>query len=269
MRYLPCARWLVIALLLLLAPAADAGYALVDEGGHQTLISRGRLKIAPRDGDVSMVMDVGRGRMMVADAKRRLYWEGTVEQYCQEMQGAMAGAMAEMEKQMAEHLKDMPPAQRQQMEQMMRQMGRGSAAGAPAGPPPQVTVERTNETATIAGLAARKYRVLSNGTAYEEVWLTSDAALLREVEAGRAPDTLGRMSGCMASAGSDRPAATAEYRKLFAEGWPLKLTYLAGGNRGGTTVMTVERRDIPDTEFAVPTAYRAAPLGELFGTRGR
>jgi uncharacterized protein DUF4412 len=272
MRYLLRAPWLALALLLLLAPAVEAGFAIVDEGGHQTLVSRGRLKMAPTEGrGVSMVIDVGRARMMVADAGRHLYWEGTVEEYCQEMRGAMAGAMADMDKRMAEQLKDMPPAQRQQMEQMMRQMGRGGAAGAPAGPPPQVTVERTNETDTIAGLSARKYRVLSNGQPYEEVWLTSDAALLRELDPGRAPDTFGRMSGCMAgtAAGGERPEASAEYRTLFAEGWPLKLTYLADGNRGGTTVMKVERRDVPEAEFAVPAGYRAAPLTEVLGTRSR
>jgi uncharacterized protein DUF4412 len=265
------ARRLALALLLLVAPAAEAGYAIVDEGGHETLVSRGRLKMAPREGGVSMVMDVGRARMMVADAGRRLYWEGTVEEYCQEMRGAMAGAMAEMDKRMAEQLKDMPPARRQQMEQMMRQMGRGGAAGAPAGPPPQVIVEKTGETETIAGLSARKYRVLSDGKPYEEVWLTSDAALLREIDPGRAPETFGRMSACMAgtAAGGERPEASAEYRKLFAEGWPLRLTYLADGNRGGTTVTKVERRDIADSEFVVPAGYRTAPLSELFGTRGR
>ena len=93
----------LIAALLLVPPAADAGFAILDEAGHQTLLSRGRLKITPKGaGGIVMVLDVGRARMWVADAGRRVYWEGTVEQYCQEMRGAMSGAMAEMEKRMAE-----------------------------------------------------------------------------------------------------------------------------------------------------------------------
>ena len=87
----------LVAALLLVPPAADAGFVILDEAGHQTLLSRGRLKITPKDaGGIAMVLDVGRARMWVADAGRRVYWEGTVEQYCQEMRGAMSGAMAEM-----------------------------------------------------------------------------------------------------------------------------------------------------------------------------
>jgi len=264
MRYLRAAGWVVLALFPLAAPAAEAGYAITDEGG-QTLVSRGRLKLAPKEGDVSMVVDVGRGRMQIADAGRRLYWEGTVEQYCEGMRGAMAGVMAAMDKRMAEQLKDMPPAQREQVQQMMRQMGHGGPGAPPAGPPPQVTVERTGDMATIAGLSARKFRVLANGAPYQEVWLTADAGLMREMDARRAPETFGRMSGCMASTtGGERPETSAEYRKLFAEGWPLKLTFLADSRLRGTTVLKVEQRDIPEGEFAVPAGYRAAPLDELF-----
>src|SRR6184192_8360 len=261
----------LVAALLLVPPAADAGFVILDEAGHQTLLSRGRLKITPKDASgIAMVLDVGRARMWVADAGRRVYWEGTVEQYCQEMRGAMSGAMAEMEQRMAEQLKDVPPAQREQMEQLMKQMGRGRG-GAPAGPPPQVTIERTNETARIAGLPARKYRVLSNGKPHEELWLTTDAALLRELDAGRAPETFGRMSACMVgmAGGGERPEASPEFRKLYAEGWPLKVVYLGEGGPADSTVTKVEPRDIPETEFAPPTGYRAAPLTEVFGTRAR
>jgi hypothetical protein len=257
-------RWLLVALLPLVAPAAEAGYAITDEGG-QTLVSRGRLKLAPRQGDVTLVVDVGRAHMLVADARRRLYWEGTVEQYCEGMRGVMASVTAEMEARMAAQLKDMPPAQREQVQQMMQQMRRGAPGGPPPGPPPQVTVEPGAEMATIAGMAARKYRVLANGAPYQEVWLTADAGLMREMDSIRAPDTFGRMSGCMASsAGGDRPEATAEYRKLFAEGWPLKLIFLGDPQQRGTTVQAVERRDIAEKEFAAPAGYRVAPLTELF-----
>jgi len=261
----PLARALGFALLLLLAPAAEAGWVIVDDGGDQTLLSRGRLKMAPMKADGhSMVLDVGRARMWVADAGRRAYWEGPVEEYCQ----AIRGTMAAVETQMTEAMKDMPPAQREQMMQMMKQMGRG--APGTSGPPPRVTVERTGETATIAGLAARKYHVLANGKLYEELWLTTDAALLRELDLGKAPDTFGRMFACMVGGGSDRVEATAEYRRVYAQGWPLKAVYHGeGGGAGRSAVTRVEQRDLPEGEFAPPAGYRAAPLGEILGLRGR
>src|SRR5215470_3138228 len=245
---------LALGVLALLVASAEAGWLIVDEHGNQTSLSRGRLKLVPKEAQAhSMTLDVARARMWVADAGHKTYWEGTVEEYCQAMRTTMAGAMADMEAQMAERLKDMPPAQREQMQQMMQRLRGGGASG----PPPTVTIERTTETQTIAGLPARKVRVFSNGTLYEDVWLTTDPALMRELELGRAPDTFGRMSGCMAGmADGPRPESTEEFRKLYGEGWPLKVVYYGAGEGGpspaGTTVQKVERRDIPESEFAVP-----------------
>ena len=273
MPILRSAHLVALALLLLVTPVAEAGWLFVDEGGNQTSLSRGRLKMAPKESQgMAMSLDIGRARMWVADAGRKTYWEGTVEEYCQAMRATMSGAMADMEKQMAEAMKDMPPAQREQMQQMMKNM-RGGGGGAPAGPAPKVTIEKTNEIEKIAGLPARKFRVLSNGKLYEEMWLTTDPALLRELEMTKAPDTFGRMSGCMAGmAGGPRPEGSDEFRKLYGEGWPLKVVYYGGeGSPGpaGTTITKVEQRDIPDREFTPPPGFRAAPLTEVFGTPGR
>src|SRR5262250_2144509 len=78
-------RVLAIAVgLLLLGPlSADAGYLIADQNGEQVLLSTGRLKMAPRSaGGLVMVLDVGRGRVWVADPSQKRYWEGTVDEYC-------------------------------------------------------------------------------------------------------------------------------------------------------------------------------------------
>jgi hypothetical protein len=257
---LAAARGLVLTVLLVAASAADAGWLIVDENGDQTLISRGRLKMSPKQGDGrSMVLDLARARMWVADAGRSLYWDGTVEEYCEAVRGTMAAA----EKAMLEQLKDMPPAQR---EKTMRQMGIG---GGVAGPPPKVTIERTADMEKIAGLAARKYRVLANGKLYEELWLTTDAALVRDLELTRAPDTFGRMFSCIAGSGGERVEADAEYRQIFAQGWPLKVVFHGegGGPNARALVTRVEQRDLPESDFTPPAGFRAAPLAEIFGQK--
>jgi len=260
--FLTAGRGLVLSVLLLVASAAEAGWLIVDENGDQTLISRGRLKMSPKQADGhSMVLDLARARMWVADAGRKLYWDGTVEEYCQ----AVRGTMAATQKMMAEQMKDMPPAQREQMMQMLKQMGAGGGA---SGPPPKVTIERTADTEKIAGLPARKYRVLANGKLYEELWLTSDAALVRELELARAPDTFGRMFACIAGSGAERVEATGEYRQIFAQGWPLKAVYHGEGGAAGRALVTrVEQRDLPEADFAPPAGFRAAPLAEIFGQK--
>ncbi|HEU4370218.1 MAG TPA: DUF4412 domain-containing protein [Methylomirabilota bacterium] len=256
-------RALALASVLLLAPAAHAGWIILDEGGDHTLLSRGRLKVAPKRAEGhSVMLDVSRARMWVADAGRRAYWEGPVEEYCQ----AVRGTMAAVDKQMAEAMKDLPPAQREQMQQMMKQMGRGGAPG----PAPRVTIERTGETQTIAGLPTRKYRVLADGKLYEELWLTTEAALLRELDLERAPDTFGRVFACMVGGGGERVEATNEYRQVYAQGWPLKAVYHGEGGGAARLVVTrVEQRDVPEHEFTPPAGFRPAPLAELLGLSGR
>jgi hypothetical protein len=252
---------LLLAAGLLLAPVAEAGWLIVDDNGDQTLISRGRLKMAPRqDQGQAMVLDLARARVWVADTGRRLYWDGTVEEYCQGIRSLMPSPEA----QLAEQLKDLPPEQREQVAAMLKaRMKRGTG-----GPPPRVALERTNETETIARLPTRKYRVLVDGKLYEELWLTSEAALVRELELGRAPDTFGRMFACMSGPGGERPEASVEYRQLFGQGWPLKAVYHGeGGGPGRALVTRVEQREIAEEDFKPPTGFRAAPLAELFGQR--
>jgi hypothetical protein len=232
---------LLLAVALLSAAAAEAGWLIVDHRGDQTLRSRGRLKIAARQADGhAMVLDLGRARLWVADRGRRLYWDGTVEEYCQATRAAMPAS---------EETPATPPTSE-----------RGGA-------PPRVAVEPTAETETIAALPTRKYRVLVDGALYEELWLTSEASLVRELELGRAPETFGRMFACM-SGGGQRVEATAEYRQLFARGWPLKVVYHAEGGRALRALVTrVEERDIPEGDFTPPPGFRTAPLTEIFGRR--
>lgn len=237
-RLLPVACALLLAAGCLVGVTTRTGWLIVDDSGDQTLVSRGRLKMAPRQAPAQfMVLDLTRARMWVADAERRLYWEGTVEEYCQ-----------------AVH--DLVPSPRT------------PPAGGASASPPRVTLERTDETETIAKLPTRRYRVLVDGKLYEELWLTSEAALVRELDLARAPDTFGRMFACMVSLDGERPEASAEYRRLFAEGWPLKAIYHGeGGSPGRALVTRVEPREIAESDFAPPAGFTKAPLGDLFGKR--
>src|SRR5262249_9667405 len=138
-----CVFAAVLFAVLLLGPlVSHAGYLIVDDNDEQVLVSTGRLKMAPASaGGMILVLDVGRGRLWVADSIRRRYWEGTVDEYCDGVRKLST-----------------PP-------QSARPDAGGSAQA------PKVTVERTGETQTIAGLPTRKFRVLANGTLYEELWL--------------------------------------------------------------------------------------------------
>lgn len=266
---------LALALGLVVAPApAIGGFMFVDESGDQTLLAAGRVKIAPTSPDApTFMLDMTRARLWVANPGQRTFWEGTVDEYCANVKGlVVGGAMAGMDKALEEQLKDLSPAERERLQALMKGAGRPpTAAGGPAGQV-RVTVERTAQMETIAGWSTRKYRVLADGKLHEELWLTSDATVARELAAARVSDTFGRMMGCMLGA---QPAAggvenSAEYRQLYAQGWPLRSVYYgAGGASGRSTVIKAERRDIAEREFATPAGYRRAPFAEVFGGGAR
>ncbi|HUF91527.1 MAG TPA: hypothetical protein VMR23_04065 [Candidatus Limnocylindria bacterium] len=225
---------LALALGVLAAPAAvTAGVMFVDEGGDRTLLSTGRVKIAPASPDApTFVLDMARGRMWVANRARRTFWEGTIDEYCAGVTGSIAGGAAR---------------------------------------PVRVTVERTAHTETIAGWPTRKYRVLADGVLHEELWLTSETSVARALDAGRAADTVGRMMGCMlAVPPGPGVESSAEYRKLYAQGWPLRSVYYgAGGASGQSSIVTAGSRDIAEQEFAPPSGYRRAPFAEVVGGGAR
>jgi hypothetical protein len=105
---------------------------------------------------------------------------------------------------------------------------------------------------------------------HEELWLTSDAALTRQLDLGHAPDTFGRMFACLAGAGSggERVEASPEYRQIFARGWPLKAVYHGeGGATARTLVTRVERREIPERDFTPPVGFRPGPLVEILAQK--
>jgi Domain of unknown function (DUF4412) len=259
------------ALAVLATTPVSAGYAMFDQQGGQTLVSKGRIKHAGQAADQpTMVFDIGRGRLWFSNPRTRSYWEGTAEEYCAAMKGMMSSAMSEMEKQMKEQLAKLPPDQRAQAEQTMKQalqQAQGTQPGAQPAKPPKVTVERTAEQATIAGQAARKYRVLADGKPSLDVWLGTDAGLAQELGLARIPESYGRMAACLDS----RPTGqvvfeSPEYRQLYSQGWPLRIVSHEGGAaQPMVEIVRIERRDFSEAEFAPPAGYRKAPLPQVFG----
>jgi hypothetical protein len=253
------------------APAA-AGYVFVDESGDQTLLATGRVKISPTSPDApTFMLDMTRARLWMANPGRRTFWEGTVDEYCASVKSLAGGAMGGMGKTLDEQLKDLPPAERARIQALVEGAGRPPAASGASAGPVRVTVERTAHTETIAGWPTRKYRVLADGKLYEELWLTADTTIARELDAARVADTFGRMMGCMLGVQpADGIENTAEYRQLYMHGWPLKSVYYGGGGASGkSTVIKAERRDIAEREFAMPARYRRVPFADLFGAGGR
>ncbi len=257
------------ALLLFMPAAAHAGYRSISEDGTETIVSEGRMRVSVPALGYLRGYDGARGRLWMANTKTRTVWQGTAEEYCQD---AKRTRDAMMERQMA----NISPEQRRMMEQHTKpQAAPGSV---------KVTIERTEERTTIAGQPVRKIRVLADGQLIEELWLTTDPALLRSIDYAKVREIERRVQDCVSGEMLDRMdrdfantpemyrravdpgghrakqrltravQSSPEYASLMREGMPLP-----------PKLNTLEQRDIPAAEFEPPSGYRAAAPDEVMG----
>lgn len=241
-------------------------------GAEQTktiqYISKNRLKVVSAGN--TLIMDFHKNRFTATDQGNKAYWTGTLNEYGQEVQKFQQAATGLARQQMEMAMQDMPPDQRKAMEEMLKQMG-GPGAPSQAQQPakrPQVMVERTQETTTIAGYKATKAMVYADGKPYQEVWMTKGIDLKGDLDLKRVQGLQAKLTKTIMPEISGNQAVEEDpaYEKLFDEGYPVKIVEL--GERGEpesvTEVVRVEKRDIADKEFQPPEGYQRVDLREFF-----
>jgi hypothetical protein len=260
----------LVALGMALAGSSvEAGFVLTDKEGDRTLVSKGRVKELAGEGPQS-VFDLGTARAWMSNPKNKVYWEGTIEELCTTFRETAKSIAKSMEERMEAQLSKLPPEERSKVEELRKMLKAKRASEAEtAGPAPGVIkIERTDETATIAGQPTRKYRVLVDGNLYEEDWLTTDPTFTREFALDKASALMSQVSTCAqagdANSGTKGVDEGKIYQKLYPQGWPLKTVSHAGGQaRTRSEIETIEKGDIPETEFKPPAGYHKGPLREV------
>src|SRR5262245_26841864 len=245
-------------------------YANLGAEGTRTLqyISKNRMKTVG-DGN-TFIIDFAKKLFTATDPENRVYWSGTVDAYIQEVKAFQHAANDLAREQMVEAMKEMPPDQRKAMEDLLQQMPSVSASSPsqPAAKRPEVKVEQTTETATIAGYKATKIMVHADGKPYQEVWLAKGLVMKADLD-------LKRLRGLQAkltqAAMTDMPSRQSveedpAYEQLLEQGYPIKIVELGEGGEPAsvTEVVRIDKRDIPEREFQVPDGYRRIDLHEFF-----
>jgi Domain of unknown function (DUF4412) len=231
-------------------------------------ISKNRLKTVG-EGNI-FIMDFARDIFIATDQENRVYWSGTVDEYVQEVQKFQQAANNLVRQQMEEAMKEMAPDQRKATEDLLQQM-RGSGTPSPSqqsAKRPEVKVESTPETATIAGSKATKIMVYADGKPYQEVWLAKGTTLKGDLDLKRMRGLQAKLTQAIIADTSSRQVVEEDpaYEKMLDQGYPVKVVDL--GERGepesAIEVTRLEKRDIPDKEFQPPAGYRRIDLREFF-----
>jgi hypothetical protein len=262
--------WGLVAVGMVLAGSSvEAGFVLTDKEGDRTLVSKGRVKELAGEGPQS-VFDLGTARAWMSNPNHKVYWEGTIEELCTTFRETAKSIAKSMEERMEAQLSKLAPEERAKVEQLRKMLAEKREAEAkkePAGPG-VIKIERTDDTATIAGQPTRKFRVLVDGNLYEEDWLTTDPTFAREFALDKASALMSQVSTCAQVGDPNTRAKGVDegkiYQKLYPEGWPLKTVSHEGGQaRVRTEIETIEKGEIPEAEFKPPAGYHKGPLREV------
>jgi hypothetical protein len=231
-------------------------------------ISKNRLKTVG-EGNI-FIMDFARDIFIATDQENRVYWSGTVDEYVREVQKFQQAANNLVRQQIEEAMKEMAPDQRKATEDLLQQM-RGSGTPSPSqqsAKRPEVKVESTPETATIAGSKATKIMVYADGKPYQEVWLAKGTTLKGDLDLKRMRGLQTKLTQAIMADTPSRQVVEEDpaYEKMLDQGYPVKVVDL--GERGepesAIEVTRLEKRDIPDKEFQPPEGYRRIDLREFF-----
>lgn len=220
--------------------------------------SKDRFK-AVQDSSI-LIINYNTGRISVSDRTRKLYWSGTIDEYINGIRDYMAQAKRDMEVSM----KNMPPEQRRAVEEEMRKSRGPTKVG-------RVSIEKTSDRQTIAGYRATKYNVYLDENSHQEIWISEDLDISKDMDMKNIQDFQNRISGAVGSVYSDQAAGverSSEYQSLFEKGYPLKIVHVVGQSRGTIVVTDVRETDLADREFEVPEGYRRTTLQEVIRTSG-
>jgi len=236
-------------LLTALTLPSYAGWVEVDKTSGTMYISGGMIKVVPEGKDnVWTVMDLNKGLVSIINPKARSYTVFAPDKFCSDVKSMMGNMM-----------KGMTPEQRAMMEQMM---GRSAQKKAP----PKVKVVKMGPGGKIKGYNTVKYGVTVNGTPYKNVWLATNAPIMKDVRkyVKKATEMSAKMESCsqVGPGSGPAPEMSDEYTALAEKGWPMKELNLRT-RKMEKEVISLNKKNIPASAFRVPTGYKKVEMREM------
>jgi hypothetical protein len=239
-------------ILTLFALPAFGGWVETDDQGNQSFYSANKWKEASTENPIWSSIDLATGQLLLVHADQKIYAQGSLDEYC------LATALF-FEKMMTE----MPPDHRALAEQIIN---KGRSKGNP-----HVSVAKVGPGGTIAGYATDHYQVMVNGGIYEDLWLAAGAPVLKELDTAAFRRLQTKMAGCieamspsMDGAWEQQPEQTAAYEELTRKGWVMRSIYNDNGvPMGETLVLSLEKKDLADSEFQPPKGFRKVPFEQV------
>ncbi len=258
----------LVAVTIALGYFPDIGMAqlrVVANDGTETLVTSDRMRITVGDKRGWQTgLDARHGELWIADSGRRMYWEGPIDEYCRHVNRTIERAVSLLRGQLerssargrSEREIERIREQLRLAEEQLRSPRRQNS---------QVSLEPTDERTVIADHETQRFRVIADGGQVQDVWVTTDPVIAREIDL----QSWARFSGLWSCVGIGVQAGAPDARlKLLDVGWPLKWVTHAATPADTDQIYeaaTIERRPLPASEFRPPPNYEKATIEELLG----
>ncbi len=251
-----------LALLLVLPGSAAAGFIIHEQDYASdepefkstsiSIIQKNVMKFQEEDDIIYYLWNLGNGEVAQVNTAAKVYTAGTLDQELAEMKKYMAKMQADMAEEMKQAGEEPPPPPKPKEKK-------------------PVNITKTSEEAVIAGYKAVKYDVREGDRLVEEVWISKDLNVGSDLDYKKFKKMFQQWMNALSEAmaefeGGDIGQSWTErdeYIKLFEEGYAVKQVVHLEEGSFITEVTSVEKKDVPDSEFALPKEFRKVSAQEF------
>lgn len=200
--------------------------------------------------EMDIIINLNSNTITYVSKATKSYWEGSVENFENELEEMMKKMMIEM---MGEDAYN-------QMEEMEDMEGEGDLN------PPEMDMDieivDDNESVELAGYTGNKYSVMANGELVEELWLCNEIDAFKDFNF----DELDKMFGQEQEEGEGYDYSdSSQYQNLLkSNGLPIReITYNFGEIYETSELVSAEELILPEEMFSAPSDYSKVDLMQL------
>ncbi len=244
---------------LLISVQLFAGWVITSEVDEEignkeieiTYIQNNKIKIAT-DKDIA-IFNLETDYLYLINPKTKSYWEGQISDF-------RSTVIEGMKSQMETALKNVP-AEHQEMYKQKYMAMIEKIEGNQTDGSENIKINKTDDMLKIVNYNTIKYQIFQNEDLREEVWITDELNLSDELNFDKFKSFFMSFSKIT----SQRTVENSpEFFDLFASGYPLKSIEYHENFKTITTAVSVEKKQIPDSEFLVPADFNKISIMDLW-----
>ena len=223
------------------------------------LIQDNKMLFKDTTNNVSTLFDFDRDQMIVLDHNGQTFTVIDPKAFVK----AIEDYTKEVKRMRQKHLESLPPEQREMVEKMIKK--RELESGKNGTGKIVISIKNSGVSENISGYKASKYEVFHNDELNEELWLTNDLNIQKELDLKKMSNLMTEFKKVNKRLGNDTIVNEDAFINLFANGgFPLKTVDRSFGETVYIEeVVDIRKEDIPADNFKLPSGYKEKSVNEL------